>query len=150
MNGWIHEHELQFAFMDLVVLWVVVSALVGQLTGWASLARRFRFRGQFAGPTWHWQSGRMRWLMGYNSSLIVGANTDGLYLATLWLFRIGHPPLLIPWNEISVSGAKLLWARGVRLQLGRERPVPLWLRDKLADKLRAAAGAVWPAETPVM
>jgi hypothetical protein len=89
----------------------------------------------------------MRFMMNYNRCLTVGANEQGLYLAMNPLFRLGHPTLFIPWNEISVQAQKRLFFDGTRFQLGRENPVPLWVRKSLAERLKTAAGNGWPIES---
>jgi hypothetical protein len=48
-------------------------------------------------------------LTNYSACLTVGANNSGLYLAVFPLFRVGHPPLLIPWVDISTSKSKRFW-----------------------------------------
>jgi hypothetical protein len=92
------------------------------------------------------QSGQMRWLTNYNNCLTLGSNDAGLYLSILLLFRFRHPPLLIPWNEISVSRRRIFFFHYMRLSLGRELGIPLWLRPQTAAKLRWAAGSHWPVE----
>lgn len=62
------------------------------------------------------------------------------------LFRFRHPPLLVPWNEITIAQQKIAFFRFVRFGLGRELEIPLYLRPKLADKLRRGAGKQWPIE----
>jgi hypothetical protein len=130
-----------------VVLWLLVSALISFVGGWRSLAKRFRLRGSFEGERWRWQSGQMRWLVGYHNCLTLGANEEGILLAIMFLLRFRHPSLLIPWNEVSVK-RKRLWIIGeyVGLILGRETAVPLWIRASLAAKLRRAAVRHWPVE----
>jgi hypothetical protein len=86
----------------------------------------------------------MRWIAGYGNCLTVGANEDGLYLATFPLFPLGHPPLLIPWDEVSHSKRKMLFFAMVRFELGRETAVPFWVRETLAERLKNAAGKAWP------
>lgn len=49
------------------------------------------------------QSGIMRWTTRYGNVLTIGADSRGLYLAVLFLFRSGHPPLYIPWDGIEIS-----------------------------------------------
>jgi hypothetical protein len=51
----------------------------------------------------------MRWLASYGNCLTVGGNPQGLYLAVAPLFRFRQPPLLIPWEEVTVSGYGLSW-----------------------------------------
>ena len=62
------------------------------------------------------------------------------------LFRFRHPPLLVPWNEITISRRRIAFFRVVRFGLGRELDIPLYLRAKLADKVRRGAGKQWPIE----
>jgi hypothetical protein len=90
---------------------------------------------------------QMRWLCGYNNCLSVGANPEGLYLSTLPFFPLFHPPLFIPWTEVSFVRTKLFFVSGVRFELGREAHVPLWLRDRLAVRLKDAAGQAYPVES---
>jgi hypothetical protein len=71
----------------------------------------------------------------------------GLYLAVMVIFRAGHPPLLLPWHEVSVRRRwNMAFLRYVELTLGREEQVPFRINGRLADRLQAAAEANWPIE----
>jgi hypothetical protein len=89
----------------------------------------------------------MRWLCGYRNCLTVGANSEGLYLSTLAFFPLFHPPLFIPWTEVSVVSKKLFFVAGVRFDLGRDTAAPLWVREQLAERVKSAAGQGYPVET---
>jgi hypothetical protein len=81
------------------------------------------------------------------SCLNFGSDETGLYLSVFPIFRPGHPPLLIPWSEITVvSGEKGLISKTRELLLGREQSIPLAISLALAEKIRLAAGAAWPIE----
>ena len=83
----------------------------------------------------------MRWLSHYGNCLNVGADATGLHLSVLFLFRVGHPPLLVPWGEISVAKRRNFWFfRRVTLLLGREEQIPVVIGRRLADRIQAAAG----------
>ncbi|MGH9574888.1 MAG: hypothetical protein ACRD40_15330, partial [Candidatus Acidiferrales bacterium] len=71
----------------------------------------------------------------------------GLYMAMLPPFLIGHPPLFIPWNEISISRKKVLFWNVIQFRIGREGPVTFGFREDFADRIRQAAGASWPGES---
>src|SRR3954466_7384369 len=108
MHSWIDHHQQAFwtiiSPLYFVALWLFVSATISVIGGWTALAKRFRFsKARFTGPSWNGQSGQMRWIAGYHNCLTLGCNAQGLYLAIMPLFRFRHPPLLIPWEEISVS-----------------------------------------------
>ncbi len=88
----------------------------------------------------------MRGLTNYNNVLTLGVSPDGMYLASMFLFRFMHPPLLIPWSEIKVSRKKGWVFEYVIFTLGRELAIPFQIRAKLAAKLRESAGNSWPVE----
>lgn len=130
-----------------VALWCVTSLLTGKLSGWATLGRRFGSTLPFPNQSWSWKSARMRWGANYNNCLTIGVDTAGLYLSPLFFFRIGHPPLFIPWTEISLRGRrKILFIEFVELKLGREERIPFLIRASLAEQIRSAAGFSWPVE----
>jgi len=88
----------------------------------------------------------MRWLTNYNHVLTLGASCEGLYLASMCLFRFMHPPLLIPWREIKVRKSKGWFFEYVTFSMGQELAIPLRVRAKLAGRLRKEAGNDWPFE----
>jgi len=132
--------------ISFVGLWILIVVVVGYVSGWAALAGRYRREGGFNGQVWNWQSGSMR-SANFNGCLTVGAGAEGLYLNLIAPLRIRNPALLIPWNEIAVSRQKRFLIDAVRLELGRELRIPLWIRPKLADRLRLAAAGYWPVES---
>jgi hypothetical protein len=146
--NWLFNHPLFFV-LQFIALWALVSYVIGQLSGWVSLSRRFRDSGAFYSYQWPFQSVRMRTLWGtYNNCANFGADEAGLYMAVFPLFRIGHAPLFIPWSEIQVvSGTRGLIFKKRKLLLGRQELIPLLVSVSLAEKLKEAAGQAWPVET---
>ena len=146
--NWLFTNPLFFVIY-FIALWALVSYLVGLLSGWIALSRRFRDSGAFYSYQWPFQSVRMRTLWGnYNNCASFGADEAGLYMAVFPLFRIGHPPLFIPWSEIRVlSGNRGLIFKKRKLLLGRHELIPLLVSVSLTEKLKEAAGQVWPVET---
>jgi hypothetical protein len=129
-----------------VLLWLVVGAAVSLIGGWHSLAKRYRTQEAFTGAERRMQSARMRWLTNYNGILTLGVNREGFYLATVFLFRFMHPPMLIPWSEISMRTERGWIFEYVVFTMGRELTIPVRIRAKLAANLREAAGSYWPVE----
>lgn len=151
IRDWIVAHPQVFPALFPVyflAMWLAVSALSSYLGGWSALAARFRTELPFPDSKWRGQSGSMRWRCNYGSCLTVGADQQGLFLRTLFLLRFRHPPLLIPWDEISVT-RKRLWIFGefVTLTLGRQERIPLMIRDRLARRIQEAVGGRWPVES---
>jgi hypothetical protein len=146
--NWLFTNPIFFV-LYFIVLWTLVSYVIGQLSGWVSLSRRFRDRGTFYSYQWPFQSVRMRTLWGtYSNCANFGADEAGLYMAVFPIFRIGHPPLFIPWAEIQVVSGNLgLIFKKRKLLLGRHELIPLVVSVSLAEKLKEAAGQAWPVET---
>jgi hypothetical protein len=145
----IDQHPSAFAAIVLIYslfLWLLVAAGVSLIGGWFSLAKVYRTRATFNGAKRRMQSGRMGWLANYNNVLTMGASQQGLYLASMFLFRFMHPPLLVPWNEIKVRRSTGWVFEYVTFTMGRDLAIPLRIRGKLAAKLRESAGNCWPVE----
>ena len=145
----IDQHPSVFALIFpiyFLTLWLVVGATISLVGGWFSLAKLYRTQVPFKGARWRMQSGQMRWLANYNNVLTVGASPQGLYLASMFLCRFQHPPLLIPWSEIKVRRKKGWVFETVILTLGHELAIPFRIRGKLAARLQESAGDYWPVE----
>jgi hypothetical protein len=149
LQHWIDHYPSVFAAIFPIYflsLWCLVAAIVSFIGGWFSLARVYRTRVPFDGTKWRMQSGRMRWLANYNNVLTFGVSPQGLYLASMFLFRFMHPPLLVPWSEIKVQRNKGWVFDYVTFTMGHELAIPLRICEKLAAKLRESAGICWPIE----
>src|SRR5271167_2103113 len=140
-----------FAFVAIfpiyfLCLWLLVGATISVIGGWFSLAKVYRTQVAFDGTKWRMQSGQMRWLANYNNVLTIGVSQQGLYLASMFLFRFMHPPLLIPWSEIKVR-RKTGWVFEYGIfTLGHDLAIPLRIRGKLGAELQESAGSSWPVE----
>lgn len=146
--NWLLSNPFFFA-LYFIALWVLVSYVLGLLSGWIALSRRFRGTGAFYSYQWPLQSLRMGTLpVSYRNCANLGADEAGLYLAVFPLFRLGHAPLFIPWSEIEVvSGVRGFIFKSRKLLLGRQERIPLVVSVSLAEKLREAAAEAWPVET---
>jgi hypothetical protein len=146
--NWLFNNPPFFA-LYFIALWALVSYVLGLLSGWVALSRRFRDIGRFYSYQWSFQTIRMRTLWGnYSNCVNFGADETGLYMAVFPIFRIGHAPLLIPWSEIQVlSGNRGFIFKKRKLLLGQHELIPLVVNLSLAEKLKEAAGKAWPVET---
>ncbi len=123
------------AFFSLILF--VLSAL----GGWRARASRYRMDRPFQGTIWKYQFGFLG-LVRYNGALTVGSGSEGLYLAVFPFLRPFHPPLLIPWHEVSLGRRKpTIFQELVEFRLGAEPLASLWLYDSLAQKVASAPGA---------
>lgn len=136
----------RYFFIFFVLLWVVVGFIVAQISGWAELSRCYRSGNPFEGRRWNFRSGRMRLNMAYNNCLTIGADSEGLYLAVFFLFRSGHPPLFIPWQDISVKTGKTFLWKWKEFRFRQAPRVYLKIFGRLSDDIESVAGAFWQGE----
>ena len=145
----VDQHPALFAaFFALyfIGLWVLVSTFISLIGGWFSLAKLYRTRVPFEGVKFRLWTCQMRWRTHYSNVITTGANQEGLYLTTMFLFRFKHPPLFIPWTEIRVQRTKGWLFEYVTFALGRELAIPLRIGRKPAERLKTMAGVGWPVE----
>ena len=123
-----------------VILWYVILNVVGRTSGWSSLAEHYRTSELFQGETWRFQSARMRYLSNYNGCLTFGAGMQGMFAAGWGPFRIGAPPLLVPWGELTIRPKKLWLMPGYELRFQQSPDVFMWVRESLGENLLRFSG----------
>jgi hypothetical protein len=133
---------LSLAFF--ITMWCGISVVIARTGGWADLAVRYRLEGPFRGRKWHFRSAGFGQWTSYGGVLTVGANSRGLYLAVMPLFRVGHPPLFIPWEDVRKTASHRLWMFGAPLDLGTVAPVTVTFYWGLVRKLEAEIGREIP------
>jgi len=127
-----------------VAVWVAILNVLARIGGWATLAERYPAAGAFDGDRWWFQNAQLRWRVNYGGVLTVGASPRGLYLSVLLPFRIAHPPLFIPWTDITVSERKGLAAGYFEFRFRRAPGIPLRVMERLGRRIAASAGWAWP------
>jgi hypothetical protein len=94
-------------------LWVAVTGLLRGFCGWAALAKRFATSQPAAGESFAFASAGMgassTFPVNYNSCLFLTVGPGGIRMSMLFLFRLGHPPLFIPWSEVESVAEKRTW-----------------------------------------
>ena len=146
-NSAMNPTNPQIFFLIFVCLWFAVSFVIAQLSGWAQLSRYYRSETQFEGEPWKFRSCQARWMTHYNNCITVGANAQGLYVAIFLLFRSGHPPLLVPWHNITVRRGKTLFWDWTEFRF--EQTPGVWLKfyGGLGEEICRAAGPAWPGSS---
>jgi hypothetical protein len=117
--------------------WVGISVLLSWIGGWRELARHYRATLPFTGQRFWMKSAGMRWGVAYSRCLNLGSDSTGLFLSVVPLFRIGQPPLLVPWSDVSISRQRGWLLGGVSLRFNRAPSVSLLIPAKLATRVLA-------------
>jgi hypothetical protein len=136
-GGEIFESYLVLIF---IFCWIVISVLISKLSGWARLARHYGADAPFDGLRFHFQSAGLRFGTNYSGCLTVGVNRRGLYLAVWLLFRIGHPPLFIPWRDVTMTERKRFFMQQIIFRFSPCPTIPLIISKRLADRIAEVRG----------
>lgn len=128
-----------------LALWISVLYFLSLISGWHLLAKTFRANAEIVKDiTWSGHAS-MRWGTSYSGALYIGGNCEGLRLAVWVIFRVGNPPLFVPWKQITIQ--KSPWYAlyfSVTLILGSTEHIPFRISKRTARKLSQAAGSGWP------
>jgi hypothetical protein len=130
--------------VGFVALWAAISSLIAAMSGWRRLAQSYRLTSPFNGRHWRFCSGHMRWSTNYNGCLTIGADVRGVYLAVLFLFRIGHPPLFVPWSDVQVAASEGRFFSYHEFGFRRAPGVMLRIHQQLGKDVLAAGGRSLP------
>jgi hypothetical protein len=107
-------------YLTPVAAWIGLACVLrSKMSGWSALAKKYTASTKPPGKQFKSQSARIGRL-NYGSCLSLVVAEVGLYVSTSLWFRIGHPPLMIPWSEFSGVEEKkrLLFFRNVRMNVG--------------------------------
>jgi hypothetical protein len=132
------ENPLYFGII-FVVGWIVVSFIFSKITGWSRLAEKYRI---YKKPEFKLlRAVQVTWgtpLIAGNIYTL-GSTYKGLYLGVLFPFRVGHPPLLIPWRDIKVKKVKRLMSTKIVFEFKNGLSRPIEIGENVAEKLRAGS-----------
>lgn len=100
-------------------LWLGVTTLLGALSGWRAIERRYPDRPEPALEQLRGQSGRMGVGVNFNRCLRLDICTSGLRVAVPRILGPFSRPFLVPWSEIAANREKVLFGMLVRLTFGQ-------------------------------
>lgn len=127
-----------------MVLALAIATLIvtlARLGGWTTLAERYPGRTRPAKVARRFGYGVFRGWIGYNGGLVVGSDTEGLDLRAMpVILSLCHPPIFIPWREITRTETRSRWfGTGYALVTRRAPEVDFALRPGTFEAVRANA-----------
>jgi hypothetical protein len=129
-------------------VWILVCWIISRISGWALLEKAYPAQdaASLDGETWRFQSIQMRWATNYGNCVTVKTNSLGLGLSVLWLLRLGHPPLLIPWADITIHRVRRsrFFPALVEFSFRLEPSVPVRVSNKLFMKILGSSDRYYP------
>jgi hypothetical protein len=136
----------RFFPLVFVLWWMFVISLVSYISGWKRLSRDYHSDEPFDGRMLRMRSVSMRWASNYGNCVNIGVNEKGLYLSVFFIFRPCHPPLLIPWEGISVKEMKSFFSgKATQFSFAKCPGITVTVSRKTAESLRELSPASWPS-----
>ena len=103
--------------------------------GWADLEAKYETTDPFIGTRIGIISVSING-MNYNNSIILKYNDVGIYLNPVFILRVFHKPILIPWKEIiEVRDKKILFLDLKELIIGNPFVAKLMMRKSTFNKI---------------
>ncbi len=130
-------------FIVFPLFWSTIVYLISRLGGWGSMAEAYPYREPLAADCFSLQSAILRLASNYNGVLKICADERGLYFSVLFLFRPGHAPFFVPWEEISGTKKQYFLYPVVDLRFQRTPNLPFRIYKRTADRLVAVANGRW-------
>jgi len=111
-----------------IAMWVLAVFIISKM-GWSKLAGAYRTDADtFTGTDLGSISAKIN-SINYNNCLVLKYNDQGIFLKTIFLFRLFHPPILIPWNDIrEVEDKKILFFNFKKLTIGAPLVATIMIR----------------------
>jgi len=129
----------EYPKISFLFLYIIISFSIS-LGGWGTLTKQYANRSPFKGKRFFFASCSIGSFTHYRSRLIMGSNENGLYLAALLPFRIGHPPLFIPWSDIVVKLKKGVIFSDASFDFSKCPEIIFEISKSLAEKLAKESG----------
>lgn len=109
-------------FAAFVAFWLGMMFLVAVMSGWRVLAEKYGLpEGERMpeGKTLKWRSAALggRFPTNYKSCLNFTATPLGLGISPALIFSTGHPPLFIPWADITLEEKKVLFSKRLKMTI---------------------------------
>ena len=132
------------------ILLLVVLYFLSRVTGWHELAKyypaRNPYQGKWIGHDLDEVEVRFSSSTGVNS-IRLGADAQGLYIS-MWIgYRPFHPPLFIPWSDVTAVRIKEVpWIRKpnlVKYIFAMDPDVPVYVGKDIAEEIENHSEGQW-------
>ncbi|MGD9850764.1 MAG: hypothetical protein AB7T38_05825 [Nitrospirales bacterium] len=139
----LHTAYDNFEFIGFACLGIASLFLVSRLSGWRTISQHYPSRPHKIIEKWYLRSMWMGFLFTYENCVTMKATNEGLHLSLIILFRIGHHPLLIPWEDIHIEKYKGWFTTYAKLTLRQVPNISIYLRKDLALEINGQRGGDW-------
>ena len=132
-------------FALFITIWLMVSLILSSVGGWRSLAREYRAPEPLPDAGWVERHVLLSGHARYRNVLRLRANKAGIHLSVAFPFRIGHPPLFFPWEDLFVVPSASAPSGYTELRFRRVASPRMLVSDATLGRLDESAPRAWRA-----
>lgn len=92
------DNAATIVIVSLIPMWVL-SLFLFSKASWSKMSRIYKSQDAFYGNRYGKLHARINDL-NYSSRLYLNYNEEGIHLSVVKHYRLFHPPVFIPWNDI--------------------------------------------------
>jgi hypothetical protein len=131
-------HPLLILFV-MAVLWPFVTGFIAIFGGWRHLSWSFPSVPIVDGERYARQSVSLSLFGSYGSGVHVTLTEKGVHMAPMILFRLFHPPILVPWaNVTACERCDFLFIQRTRIAVGRPADCKIVISGRVAPAIELA------------
>lgn len=133
----------KFELIGFACLAIAFLFFGSRLSGWWAIFQHYPSKPHTIREKWHLRSMWMGFFFTYENCVTMKATDQGLHLSLIILFRIGHPPLLIPWEDIHIEKYEGWFTTYAKLTLRQVPHISVYLVKDLALEINEQGGGDW-------
>lgn len=100
--------DLQYTiFVILPVAFILINYSAARW-GWSALAQKYKATQSPKGQRFLWVSGYVN-QMRYKYVMMLWLTEEGMHISLIFLFKLGHSSLFIPWKDVKKSTPKKIF-----------------------------------------
>ena len=147
-GGYFNPEKNPLGFIIFFILmWITISYFLAVFGGWRRLSQVYKRIDVFNGKVLSFQSGTLG-NVSYGNAISVGANQKELFLGMFFIFKVGHPDLVIPLTEVTGREIKrFIFLKYVELNFKEVPRKSLQITKKLADFIVTESNQSWKYDT---
>lgn len=127
--------DIIFIFPIFFVGMFVLVLFILSKKGWSGLAKEYKYLEDFVGERVGITSATINGV-NYNNCLLLKYNEKGLYFKPVFIFRLFHVPVMIPWKEVKVvRDKKILFVQLKELVIGDPTVALVLMKESTVNKL---------------
>lgn len=133
--------------VSVAVMWGYMCRVSALRNGWRRLAERYGYGEPFVGERFGLQSAVLNGFA-FTGTLVLGVGPAGFYLKGGFLLPLFHPPIVVPWKDLSARRLERTYSSGLALGFAAFPEMSCELADATLRRLSAEIRDDWNVEPP--